>query len=122
MGVMTFLLPNSLPAGLDQDLQRACIAGGQDNMPWPSIVQLEAGPRAQEVLDACSQSAEQLVHLYVEQMYHARHQRQPKLETGLGCCLGGAVHSKEALGLLRPMCNMLCLAFSWGEVEPSESS
>jgi hypothetical protein len=38
MGTMTFQLPPSLPAPVLRELGRACIAGGPDNMPWPSEV------------------------------------------------------------------------------------
>jgi len=41
MGTMTF----SLPAGLDteafRELERACVLGGPDNMPWPTTVRVE---------------------------------------------------------------------------------
>src|SRR5437588_10506074 len=43
MGTMTFTLPAALPAGVLPDLQRACVAGGPDNMPWPTEVQVAPG-------------------------------------------------------------------------------
>src|SRR5437762_928965 len=36
MGTMTFLLPDGLPADLARELERACLAGGPDSMPWPT--------------------------------------------------------------------------------------
>ena len=36
MGVMTFQLPAELSADAVRDLERACVAGGPDNMPWPT--------------------------------------------------------------------------------------
>src|SRR5262249_47850929 len=35
-----FLLPADLPAEALRELQRACVAGGPDNMPWPTEVQV----------------------------------------------------------------------------------
>lgn len=36
MGVMSFLLPSGLSAEALRELERACVAGGPDNMPWPT--------------------------------------------------------------------------------------
>ncbi len=36
MGTMTFQLPAELSADAVRDLERACVAGGPDNMPWPT--------------------------------------------------------------------------------------
>ncbi len=36
MGTMTFQLPSSLPADAARELKRTCMAGGPDNMPWPT--------------------------------------------------------------------------------------
>jgi hypothetical protein len=41
MGTMTFLLPAELSAEQARELERACIAGGPDNMPWPTRAQVE---------------------------------------------------------------------------------
>jgi hypothetical protein len=40
---MTFLLPAELGADATRDLERACVAGGPDNMPWPTEVRVEPG-------------------------------------------------------------------------------
>jgi hypothetical protein len=42
MGTMTFHLPSEPPQDL-RDLERACIAGGPDNMPWPTERRLVNG-------------------------------------------------------------------------------
>jgi hypothetical protein len=41
--MMTFLLPADLSAEAAHELERACVAGGPDNMPWPTRVQVEPG-------------------------------------------------------------------------------
>jgi hypothetical protein len=43
MGMMTFDLPASLPDDAKAALARASVAGGQDNMPYPTQVQFQAG-------------------------------------------------------------------------------
>ncbi len=40
---MTFLLPGDLPPETMRELERACISGGPDNMPWPTEIQVEPG-------------------------------------------------------------------------------
>jgi hypothetical protein len=43
MGAMTFLLPPALSPDLTSELERACVCGGPDNMPWPTEVRVEPG-------------------------------------------------------------------------------
>jgi hypothetical protein len=43
MGTMTFHLPASLPADAARELKRTCMAGGPDNMPWPTQLHLTPG-------------------------------------------------------------------------------
>ena len=43
MGTISLLLPDDLPAGLASELGRCCMAGGPDNMPGPTDVQVEPG-------------------------------------------------------------------------------
>src|SRR3954470_24056014 len=38
MGTLSFLLPKGLSADMLRELERACMAGGPDNMPWPTEV------------------------------------------------------------------------------------
>jgi hypothetical protein len=41
MGTMSFLLPPTVSAGTNRDLQLACLAGGFDNAPHPTQVQIQ---------------------------------------------------------------------------------
>src|SRR3989440_11794743 len=43
MGTMTFQLPAGLPANAAGELERTCMAGGPDNMPWPTGLLLGPG-------------------------------------------------------------------------------
>jgi hypothetical protein len=42
MGTMTFQLPVGLPADSAKELERTCVAGGPDNMPWPTELRLKS--------------------------------------------------------------------------------
>jgi hypothetical protein len=43
MGTMTFQLPANLPADAARELKRTCMAGGPDNMPWPTSLHFTPG-------------------------------------------------------------------------------
>lgn len=216
MGAMSFLLPADMTTETSQELERACVAGGPDNMPWltevvlepghmtlrrevdesgclvapwlvdgagllmgtsgtlmeravPYQLQLElargkinqlrcqtadwqtgglqvsanlaqqiraaasafskaviespseaTGRHAQAALAAGYQASEQLVKLYVEQMFQTRHQRQPRLETALGCRLGTFELQKYHVEALSYVCNSICLPFAWKDVAAEE--
>lgn len=218
MGIMSFLLPADLPPETIRELERACISGGPDNMPWPTqakvepglltvrraveesgslvvpwtidgaghllsatatliereqpyqfLVELargkvhqlrtqsaewqagglqmpadltrriheasvgfsravttppsdEAGREAQGVLAQGYQAAEQLVREYIEQMFQARHLRQPRLDTTQACLLGPIELGGEHKDILLQTCNSVGLDLSWKAVETTEAS
>jgi hypothetical protein len=218
MGTMSFLLPEGLTPDAVRELERSCIAGGPDGMPWPTQVSIESGrlvarrqveesgclvvpwklnsagrllsatatliereapyhflvelargkvhqlrtqcaewqagglqvpaelaqqirdasigfaraatmppseqvgSEAQAVLELAYRTAEELVRQYVEQMFQARHLRQPRLDTTLGCRLGAApLVGAQAEALLQAG-NSVCLSLTWKEVEPTEAN
>ena len=41
MGEMTFLLPAEIDAASRRELERACLAGGPESVPWPTMAVLE---------------------------------------------------------------------------------
>jgi hypothetical protein len=218
MGVMTFLLPADLPAETIRGLERACVTGGPDSMPWPTEVQVEpgklivrrnveesgslaapwpvdgagrllsatatliereqpyhflvelargkvhqlrtqsaewqagglqmppglaeqireasvgfsravtkppseeAGQEAQQVLTKGFRAAQDLVHQYIDQMFQARHLRQPRLDTTQGCLLGPVKLTETHMDTLLQTCNSVCLNLCWKDVEPSEAN
>jgi hypothetical protein len=75
---------------------------------------------AQAALDLGYRTARNLVEQYVEQMFQARHQRQPRLDTTLGCRLGAAPPRADLADPLLRACNSVALSFAWDEVEPAE--
>ena len=43
MGTLTFQLPAGLAPEVARELERSCLAGGPDNMPYPTDVHLHDG-------------------------------------------------------------------------------
>jgi hypothetical protein len=218
MGTMNFQLPAELPADFARELERACVIGGPDNMPWPSQVRVngqqmsvvrsveESGclatpwevngagrvisstatlmeredpylfqvelargkinqmrcqasdwragglqmppelterirnasltfsraatqvPTAEGIKEAQAALAqgyltsEELVRVYVEQVFGVRHQRQPKLDAGLSCRLGGAVPQGAVADGLTAAVNGVYLPMAWKTIEPTEAN
>src|SRR5262245_13830753 len=56
MGTMTFELPATTDARSTQDLERAYVAGGPDNMPWPTTVEVDLPGRLLRVTRAVDES------------------------------------------------------------------
>jgi glycosyl hydrolase family 10 len=77
---------------------------------------------AQATLASAYRAGERLVQLYTEQMFQARHQRQPRLDTTLGCRLSAAALSKAQEEALMQSCNSVSLPFDWKEIEVEEGS
>ena len=61
-----------------------------------------------------------LIRRYEDQVFRLRHQRQPKLDTALGCRVG-AVPPKGIDDAFRLAFNAACVPLTWRSVEPTES-
>jgi hypothetical protein len=216
MGTMIFQLPANLSAEMGRELERACIIGGPDNMPWPTQVKLNASQlsvsrdvdesgcllvpweingagrlmtstatlmeraapylfqvelargkinqlrsqaadwragglqmpaelnqrigetsiafgraatqgtsdqalqQAQQVLSQGYLTSDELVRVYIEQVFQVRHQRQPKFETILSCRLGESVPPGSVAEELRAACTGVYLPTSWKSIQPNE--
>ncbi|HKB03177.1 MAG TPA: endo-1,4-beta-xylanase [Gemmataceae bacterium] len=80
-----------------------------------------AGDRkADEALAAASEAAGLLVRRYQDQVFHLRHQRQPKFDTALGCRVG-AVPARGLDDVFRLAFNAACVPLTWRATEPVES-
>src|SRR5207249_118948 len=55
------------------------------------------------------------------QVFQVRHQRQPRLDTALGCRLGNTVPGGELSAALKEAFNTVCLPFAWADVQPTET-
>lgn len=76
--------------------------------------------QADEGLAIAHEAAEQLIRRYEDQVFRLRHQRQPKLDTALGCRIG-AVPPKGIDDAFRLAFNAACVPLTWRSIEPTES-
>lgn len=218
MGTMTFQLPSAADVRSIPDLERGYVAGGPDNMPWPTHVQVDpderllrvsrgvdesgylvvpwevpgigrlmgasatlmerstpysllieqargkvnqlrgqladwragglnvpqplllavheaslafgrsvtqppseqANVQALDALGLAYHRADELVGAYVEQVFQIRHQRQPRLETGLGVRLGPDVPQGAVADEVSRTFNTASLTLAWHQAEPTE--
>jgi hypothetical protein len=77
---------------------------------------------AQRALNEAFQDSEKLVQLYIEQMFQARHQRQPRLDTYLGARVGPAPLGQPQIDPFIQAFNSVSLPFHWKEVELEEGN
>jgi hypothetical protein len=216
MGMMKFHLPADLSGETLQELERTCVAGGQDNMPFPTQVLIESGemtvirgidesgclfapwevngsgqvmagsatlmertrpyqllielargklhqvrgqvsdwvmgglrvtePLADQIHAATEafvravagtssngdvaeakralaegyRAADLLTQTYISQVFQLRHERQPALDTALGCRLTASLANQTWGPALEDSFNSVCLPFNWDQIEPAE--
>jgi hypothetical protein len=108
-----------IPPDLTQKIRDASVGFSRAVTTPPSE---DAGKEAQSVLTQGYQAAEQLVREYIEQMFQARHLRQPRLDTTQGCLLGPGVLTSQHKDILLQTCNNVCLDLSWKAVETTEAN
>lgn len=83
--------------------------------------------QAQQTLAHSYRAAQQLVESYVEQVFHIRHQRAPKLDASFGCRVQpGANGPSDSLlahsALFTRTFNTIEVAFSWCDIEAEEGT
>lgn len=103
-------------ASLLQKIREASLTFGQAAAVDPTV------QPAQAALGLGYRTAEELVQVYIDQVFQVRHQRQPKLDTLLGCRLGSAVPQGAAAAAIPKLCNSLALPLSWKSIEPTEAN
>jgi hypothetical protein len=79
-----------------------------------------AEQEAQTAVAEGFRAAEVLTQTYADQVFFLRHERQPRLETTLGCGLGSMVPNATLGAGLAQAFNMVCLPFAWREIERGE--
>src|SRR5207244_10124620 len=80
----------------------------------------QANEQAHQALTLAYHAADELVRAYVEQVFEIRHQRQPQLDTALGCTLGPTLPAGDMASRFLRACNSAVLPLTWKDVEPSE--
>jgi hypothetical protein len=105
-----------VPPGLAQEIRDATFAFGRAVTRYPAPA---AEQEAHSALGLGYHAAERLVQAYVGQVFQIRHQRQPQLETGLGCRVADQPTAAEASALAEA-CNTAVIPFCWHDVERGE--
>jgi hypothetical protein len=77
---------------------------------------------AQKALDLAYQAADELVRTYVQQVFHVRHQRQPRLDSTLACLVGPSIPDAAGATLLGSACTTLVVPLTWNTIEMEEGS
>ena len=106
-----------VPDPLMDKVRQASFAFGRAVTQPPSDL---VGPQAQTALVIASEAARDLVHTYIQQVFDIRHQRQPQLDTSLGCRLGSAVPEGAVADAVLGFCNSVSVPMAWHGVEPGE--
>lgn len=75
---------------------------------------------ANRALAESFRAADVLAQTYVSQVFQLRHERQPTLDTALGCRLPTSLPHESRASILQQTFNAVCLPFSWDELEPEE--
>jgi hypothetical protein len=79
----------------------------------------QADDMAQNALVLGYHAGDKLVEAYVSQVFQARHQRQPRLDTLLGCHLGAVPVAQQA-DAVEEAFNSVVLPLAWADVEVGE--
>jgi hypothetical protein len=107
----------NMPAALPATIHEATLHFGRATACAPSA---DSTRYAQKALVQGYAAAETLVNAYIAQVFSVRHQRQPQLDTLLGCRVGAGVPDAALAGSLTLAFNTICLPLSWATVEPAE--
>ena len=106
------------PPALQAAIQSATIRLGKAIASSPSA---ESIGHARQAISQAYAAADQLVRIYSQQVFQIRHQRQPRLDTTLGCRLGAAVPTETLSVALRDTFNTVCLPLTWPTVEQADN-
>jgi hypothetical protein len=74
---------------------------------------------AETALALGCRAADHLVQIYMDQVYQIRHERQPQLDTDLGCRLEQVPGQPQSAASVAAAFNSICVPMPWNEVEPS---
>jgi hypothetical protein len=107
-----------VPGDLLRQIRAATLAFARAATQTPAD---PAAPHAADALRLAFGAAEQLVAVYVRQVFDVRSQRQPRLDTALGCRLGAAPPPADCASALLEAFNAVCLPAAWGDTEPAEA-
>jgi Glycosyl hydrolase family 10 len=107
----------SIPEALTRQIQQSTLAFSKAVTLFPDPQSDEAALHA---LTSGFQAADQLVAAYINQVFHVRHIRQPRLETTFACRLRpGQLRPDQEAAYVKTF-NAVCLPFAWADIEVKE--
>jgi hypothetical protein len=81
----------------------------------------ERSQLAQQAMEMAYRSSQDLVQLYVNQVFQIRHGRQERLDTSLSCPLSAAIDTPSGAETIRKTFTRVSLPLSWHLVEGDEA-
>lgn len=78
--------------------------------------------QTENALSLACEACDELVRSYTTQVFQARQQRQPRLDTALGCRLGNSIPHEDAANSLIRSCNCVSVPISIHEVITSDGN
>lgn len=109
----------NMPPALAQRIKEASRAFCRSVARFPAD---DGRQQAENALVLGCEAADELVHVYMQQVFQVRQQRQPQLDTILGCRLEPPVPEGETAAALLRACNGINIPFSLAEIAPTEDA
>ncbi len=107
----------NMPPSLAQHIKDSTLAFCRSVGRFPSE---DSREQAQNSLRMACEAADQLIHVYTNQVFKIRRQRQPLLDTFLGCRIEASPSNSEMESGLLESCNGVCIPFSMHQILPNE--
>lgn len=107
-----------VPSTVSDRIRKAVKAFGQSLLAETSA---ERNTSAMQTLTLAYHAADDLIQLYVEQLFALRHQRAPKLDTSFGCRLSD-LPIPAMRGKFQSAFNTVCVPCTWRAIEPNEAN
>jgi hypothetical protein len=80
----------------------------------------ESAQHGQIAINEAYAAADLLIAAFIQQVFQVRHQRQPTLDTALGCRLGTTIPGEPVSKAVRNALNTVCLPMNWAAVQITE--
>ncbi len=106
-----------MPEELEQQIRQATLQFGKAVV---NAATDEGLGHANDALVMGCKASDELVRAYSNQVFRIRHERQPQLDTGLGCQVL-SIPDEATTEQLKATCNTVWLPFLWNRIEAAEA-
>lgn len=107
----------NMPPSLAQQIRDSTLAFCRSVGRQPSE---EARKLAENAIVLACEAADQLIGVYTNQVFKIRKQRQPKMDSVLGCRMGTSIPDEDATASLLKTCNGISIPFKMRDIVPDE--